>query len=125
MYANTDRMKWNEWHGRGRGSAKAWSPEADVVGSRGHLHAKFTWIVSIIVNFPSEVIARKRLWRTESHFSQERERVHACALSNPVSIRTRNASRATINQNLDDSRPRRLWIYAVYDAPEGNRLAQV
>lgn len=49
-------------------------------------------------------------------------RVHA--LSDPVSIHTRNASRAAINQNLDDSRPRRLRIYAVYDAPEGNRLAR-
>lgn len=49
------------------------------MGTRGHLHAKFTWIVSIIVNFPSEVIARKRPWRAESHFSQERERVCARA----------------------------------------------
>lgn len=46
----------------------------------GHLHAIFTWVVSIIVNFPSEVIARKRPWRAESHFSQEREaRVRARA----------------------------------------------
>lgn len=51
-----------------------------------------------------------------------RARAHACSLSDPVSIRTRNASRAAINQNLGDSRPRRLRIYAVYDAPEGNCL---
>lgn len=74
MCADIRRLEWNEWHGRGRGSAKERSPEADAVGSRGHLHAKFTWVVSIIVNFPSEVIARKRPWRAESHFSQERGR---------------------------------------------------
>lgn len=78
--------------------------EADIGGSQGHLHAKFTWVVSIIVNFPSEVIARKRPWRMVSHFSKTKARTYVTSAICPscVSIRTRNVPRAAINQNLGE-----------------------
>lgn len=66
--------------GREGGSAEARSLEAKRCGIAGTLACEIHVVVSIIVNFPSEVIARKRPWRVESHFSQERARARGCAI---------------------------------------------